>query len=89
MTDQHTPTTEEIRRAYIGEPAHPLDDRVGAEFDRWLAEHDRQVIRACAQALEVEDWWGDGNSSEYGDGDNDGKQRCIDLIRTLAKRCAP
>jgi len=46
MTD-YTPTTEEIRNRYLSE-VFPEDE---AEFDRWLAEHDRQVAEKA---------WGQG-----------------------------
>lgn len=48
MTEEYTPTTEQVREAY--EMAHeltgaPLSD---AEFDRWLAKHDAEVLRKAA-----------------------------------------
>lgn len=48
-----TPTTEGVRAAYIGEPKHWLDERVGAEFDSWLA-----AVRAEA--------WDDGFADRHG-----------------------
>ena len=36
MTEPYTPTTEEVRAAYIGVPEHYLDASIGAEFDRWF-----------------------------------------------------
>ncbi|MBW1639254.1 hypothetical protein G3H63_09240 [Microbacterium resistens] len=42
MSD-YTPTTEQIRAGYIGEPEHFMDKAVGEEFDRWLAAHDAEV----------------------------------------------
>ncbi len=36
-------TTAEIRAGYVGEPGHWMDERVGEEFDRWLAAHDAEV----------------------------------------------
>jgi hypothetical protein len=41
-------TTAEIRRGYIGEPPHFMDERVGQEFDRWLARHDAEVAHKVA-----------------------------------------
>jgi hypothetical protein len=51
MTDDYTPTTAEVRAVYAsgsfmltGPGYYEVDDERGAaEFDRWLAEHDRQV----------------------------------------------
>lgn len=45
--DEYTPSTEEVREAYaheadsIGEVQYRPENH--AEFDRWLAEHDRAV----------------------------------------------
>lgn len=62
MSEQYTPTTEELRILYVsseiecpGGATHDADDaRANAEFDRYLAEHDRQVAErawdACRQA---------------------------------------
>lgn len=46
MSD-YTPTTEEVRAAYIGKPAHWLDEQIGTKFDRWLALHDAEVTAAA------------------------------------------
>ncbi len=47
---EYTPTTVEVRHAYgdarcadADDPAHANGCPQDAEFDRWLAEHDRQV----------------------------------------------
>lgn len=55
---EYIPTTDQIRDAYVGEPAHFMDDLVRAEFDAWLAEHDREVqARALEEAAGT---WGRG-----------------------------
>ena len=48
--NDYTPTTAEVRMAYgdarcvdPDAPAHSRGCLQGEEFDRWLAEHDRQV----------------------------------------------
>lgn len=52
MTDEYTPTTEEVRSSFAsnqfvqrGEFEFELlaEDEAGAEFDRWLAAHDAEV----------------------------------------------
>jgi rubrerythrin len=42
MTD-YTPTTDEVRQAYI------WDEEDAAEFDRWLAAHDKEVLDKAAR----------------------------------------
>lgn len=53
MSDDYTPTTEQVREAFRTAVLHPddidLDDAPGREFDRWLAAHDAG-IRAEALA---------------------------------------
>ena len=50
MTDhEHTPLTEVIREAYIGEPPYTLYEYTEEEFDRWLAEHDAAIEAAAEQ----------------------------------------
>jgi hypothetical protein len=50
MGAEYTPTTEEIRKGYIGEPDHFMDPLVGAEFDRWLAAHVSTLTDALGAA---------------------------------------
>lgn len=58
MTEQeYTPTTDEVReryaaaRYYLDNEDHLTES--GREFDRWLAEHDRQVAeRAWAKGFD-------------------------------------
>jgi hypothetical protein len=47
MSD-YTPTTDEIRRGYIGEPDHFMDPLVAAEFDRWHRETRAAEVMAFA-----------------------------------------
>lgn len=47
MTNDYTPTTDVVRFRYVEYPyVAELEDELadGSEFDRWLAEHDRQVL---------------------------------------------
>jgi len=50
MTD-YTPTTEEVRVKHsiadLRKPPHVWD----AQFDRWLAEHDREVRKRVAERV--------------------------------------
>ncbi len=54
MTDEYTPTTEDMRsawQAFVG-----MERNTRPEFDRWLATHDREVavktLREAAQIVE-------------------------------------
>lgn len=42
-------TTKTVRDAYVGDRADWMKERIGVEFDRWLAQHDAIV---AAEALE-------------------------------------
>lgn len=42
MTTEYTPTTDEIRERWMEFDGGPDPDDA-AEFDRWLAEHDREA----------------------------------------------
>ena len=46
---EHTPLTEVIREAYIGEPPYTLYEYTEEEFDRWLALRDARIIAAAEQ----------------------------------------
>ena len=50
---EHAPTTEEIRTHYAFGVSPDLSSmhRDRADFDRWLAAHDAQVLREAAEAL--------------------------------------
>ena len=80
---KYTPTTEEIRKSYIGEPTHFMDQLVGAEFDRWLAAEiaaaeqrgASRALRDAADDLEP----GDQHESPY-------VKAGRDIIRTLRQR---
>lgn len=50
----YTPTTRKVRDDYITRWGYAPVAR--AEFDRWLAAHDAQVLRDAADAL-MEDGW--------------------------------
>ena len=45
MADEYTPTNDEARIGYAQANHDLLDERL-AQFDRWLAQHDREVARA-------------------------------------------
>lgn len=49
MSD-YTPSTRAVRRAYVSGRVHRKEQMpmaAKAAFDRWLAEHDRQVAEAA------------------------------------------
>lgn len=51
VTEPYTPTTEEVRMAYVGEPEHWLDDKVAAEFDRWFASEIEKAEQRGREAV--------------------------------------
>ncbi len=47
MSDDITPTTEDVKRSYrnhLTSAYHMHSDISNGQFDRWLAEHDRKVV---------------------------------------------
>src|SRR5690625_1575305 len=46
---EHTPLTEAIREAYIGEPPYTLYEYTEEEIDRWRALRDARIIAAAEQ----------------------------------------
>ena len=44
MNVEHTPTTDDIRAYYVWSLSRAVSRERGAEFDRWLATHDAQVV---------------------------------------------
>ena len=72
MSDEYTPTTDEIRRDWVqlSADAYSLvtddaDEVAVAEFDRWLEAHDREVAEKAFRA-----GWnasGEGWNGEYPD----------------------
>ncbi|GAB3166945.1 hypothetical protein GCM10027059_26700 [Myceligenerans halotolerans] len=69
MSD-YTPTTDEVRGAWVTARCTRDEDIPGqvAEFDRWLAEHDREVaaraLEATARAWQRGEW---ANAPRYAD----------------------
>lgn len=66
MADEYTPTTDKVRAAYLTSRTREVPRKVGdvmAEFDRWLAAHDRAVkaeaLREAADAWQVGGWSND------------------------------
>lgn len=55
LMSEYTPTTEDARRDYSIEWSKDrgLSKRRSEQFDRWLAEHDRQVAERAWDAAEV------------------------------------
>lgn len=51
---EYTPTTEEVRAAWVRRPAGRADPWAKRQFDRWLAAHDAEVA-LDASALSGED----------------------------------
>lgn len=63
-----TPTTEDMKFAYrdrrdfvaqLSGDEWPGDEAVDAEFDKWLAEHDREVAAFALEAVAAEPWVGE------------------------------
>ena len=52
MSDEYTPSTEDVRIAYIcgGSYRHPGR---GEYFDRWLAAHDAEIREQIARDIEA------------------------------------
>jgi len=54
--NEYTPTTERVRRDYVvenlGSTTEPHTATDGeAEFDRWLAQHDAEVVKATEERI--------------------------------------
>lgn len=69
MSDEFTPTTEQVRHGYAVDPEaeyrDPLTNHTAwgeRAFDRWLVQHD-QAIRAGLTEQQVIDWFMSGSSS--------------------------
>ena len=58
MTDQYTPTTEEVRRGYSKLIARQRGSysSICDEFDRWLAERDARIEAAAEQRGNLDGW---------------------------------
>lgn len=57
MTEQPTLVTEQVKVMFTGshpEMYRPDEARRAAEFDAWLAEHDRDVLRAVREKVSAE-----------------------------------
>ena len=54
MSVDNTPTTDEVRGYYSWSTSRRVSRERGAEFDRWLTEHDTQVAAEALQAAEAE-----------------------------------
>lgn len=66
MSD-HTPSTDEVVGAYMMERGRLAISfsEANEEFDRWLADHDKEVAaRACATMLH--EWRTQGSGDFYG-----------------------
>ena len=68
MTDEYTPTTEEVRDRHGLGWSGPYRDELLRHFDRWLAAHDAEQ-----QRIGAERGWDEGYSAGYADGDAGGK----------------
>lgn len=55
MSEPYTPTTREVRAAFGAIFIESRREQAYAEFDRWLAEHDRQVAERA---------WGEGAKAQ-------------------------
>lgn len=47
MSDAWTPSTEQVRSHYVFDQGDRWDAERGQAFDRWLAEHDREVAESA------------------------------------------
>jgi len=61
MTD-YTPTEKEVRNGYVGAGSEPnpyVSEDERAEFDRWLAEHDAQIVEEVmdTERAEQKQWF--------------------------------
>lgn len=79
------PTTDEVRAAF-GRPA-TSPARARLAFDRWLAEHDAQVLRDAADALHAEFDRDRARSIGFGD-PHDLATDIIDALNARADRIA-
>lgn len=50
MSDHYTPTNEEVRDAFIC-GIHPESEKWAAEYDRWLAKHDADLVQSIVEML--------------------------------------
>ena len=66
--DDYTPATEEVRWGYADRNLPSRDEQGEAEFDRWLAEHDRVVAASAwdegAKSASPDWYWHDDGKSE-------------------------
>lgn len=57
-TDECTPTTDDVRSAYVlarwPHTSPPHRDNAADDFDRWLAARDAEVAERIAQAIEAQ-----------------------------------
>ena len=74
MSDEYTPTVDEVRDAWIDarigygfdrENIHDREERLHAAFDRFMAAHDAEVkaeaLREAADDIKLGDWSHHGN----------------------------
>lgn len=77
MTDQYTPSTDEVRGVYVASNFRSCFESSGptqakkewvAEFDRWLAAHDAEVrAEAWDEGFTSGGYWGDPNMPTHRD----------------------
>lgn len=56
MTDEYTPTTEQVRAEYVANRAIHVSTTtpVASEFDRWLAAHEAGVRERIAEDIKAD-----------------------------------
>ena len=54
MSVEHTPTTDDVRAYYVWSQSRRVSRERGAEFDRWLTEHNTQAAAEALQAAIAE-----------------------------------
>lgn len=63
-----TPSTEHVRGVYAAQHGDILAEEHGREFDRWLAQHDAEVLHGASFALDVHDRYIDATRGRSSDG---------------------
>ena len=97
MTDDYTPSLNEVRADYVAIHTRNFDSYAtgrsltseqevyASRFDRWLASHDADVAERIAQEIEADLVWDDlGRLNSFGLG----QEYAVRLIRQIAARIA-
>lgn len=87
MTDNYTPTTENVRAIYA-QDSHSEAHRkkYEAEFDRWLSAHESKLLRQAARDL---NWFGAQGNLIHPDTAWTGVKACITALENVADEKEP